>query len=148
MGISFLLLILWAAFVFAKLEIEIEGKHGWAEKLPTWRVERHVLLDMFFGGRPLTGYHVWAFLFVFTMFHLPFAWNGSWSLTGELRVLGGYTLFWIVEDLLWFLFNPHYGWKRFTRDNVWWHKRWVLGLPADYWVLGSVAVALLSYPWS
>ena len=99
MGISFLLLILWAAFVFAKLEIEIEGKHGWAEKLPTWRVERHVLLDMFFGGRPLTGYHVWAFLFVFTMFHLPFAWNGSWSLTGELRVLGGYTLFWIVEDL-------------------------------------------------
>ena len=25
------------AFILAHLEIQIEGPHGWAEKLPTWR---------------------------------------------------------------------------------------------------------------
>ena len=53
----------------------------------------------------------------------------------------------LLGFLLWFLFNPHYGWKRFTRENVWWHKRWALGLPVDYWVLGTVALVLLLYPW-
>jgi hypothetical protein len=40
--------------------------------------------------------------------------------------------------------NPHYGWKKFTRENVWWHKRWFLGLPVDYWVLGTLCLVLLS----
>lgn len=147
MSIGFLGFTLVAALLFAKLEIEIEGRHGWAEKLPTWRVEKHILLDLFFGGRPLTGYHVWAFLFVLFTFHMPFFWTaGSWSVGGELHAFGSYTLFWIVEDALWFLLNPHYGWKRFTRSHVWWHKRWLLGLPVDYWILGSLALALLYLP--
>ena len=57
-NLLFVLFILIAAFVFAKLEIEVEGPHGWAEKLPTWRIEHHFLLDWLFGGRPLTSYHV------------------------------------------------------------------------------------------
>ena len=138
MGTGVLLFTLIAAFLFAKLEIEIEGQHGWAEKLPTWRVEQHTLLDWFFGGRPLTGYHVWAFLFVFFVFHLPFFWTrGFWSVRNELHAVAAYTLFWVVEDLLWFVLNPHYGWKKFTRPNVWWHKRWALGLPLDYWIMGG-----------
>ena len=32
--LAFVLLI---AYFMAKLEINIEGKHGWAENLPTWR---------------------------------------------------------------------------------------------------------------
>ncbi|HXV61323.1 MAG TPA: hypothetical protein VEK15_11555 [Vicinamibacteria bacterium] len=144
--IAFLVFIVIAAFMFAKLEIEIEGRHGWAEKLPTWRIEHHVLLDWFFGGRPLTGYHAWAFLFVLFAFHLPFFWAGAWSVRSELHAVGGYTLFWIIEDLLWFLLNPHYGWKKFTRHDVWWHKRWALGLPLDYWILGSFAAVLLIVP--
>jgi hypothetical protein len=147
LNIAFLAFTLAASVLFAKLEIEIEGRHGWAEKLPTWRVEKHVLLDWFFGGRPLTGYHVWAFLFVFLIFHMPFFWQpGSWSPRLELHAIGAYTLFWIVEDALWFILNPHYGWKKFTRENVWWHKRWALGVPVDYWVLGAVAAALLILP--
>jgi hypothetical protein len=141
----FPLFILVAAFIFAKLEIEIEGPHGWAEKLPTWRLESHTLLNWFFGGRPLTGYHVWAFALILFCFHLPFFWSpGSWSLGGELKVLAAYTAFWIVEDLLWFVFNPHYGWRKFTRGNVWWHKRWLFGLPLDYWLLTGIVVVLLS----
>jgi len=139
------LFILVAAFIFAKLEIEIEGPHGWAEKLPTWRVERHTLLDWFFGGRPLTGYHVWAFALILFCFHMPFFWlAGSWSLRGELQVLAAYTAFWIIEDALWFVLNPHYGWRKFTRSNVWWHKRWLFGLPLDYWLMTVIVAALLS----
>jgi hypothetical protein len=139
--------VFFAALVFAKLEIEIEGQHGWAAMLPTWRIEKHFLLDLFLGGRPLTGYHVWAFLFVLLSFHLPFFFvPGSWSVRRELHAIGSYTLFWIFEDVLWFLLNPHYGWRKFTRENVWWHKRWVLGLPADYWVLGALALTLLIVP--
>jgi hypothetical protein len=143
MGVAFPIYILVAAAVFAKLEVQIEGPHGWAEKLPTWRLERHAALDWFFGGRPLTGYHVWAFLFVLFTFHLPFFWiPGSWSIRGELQAVAGYTAFWIVEDVLWFVLNPHYGWRKFTRENIWWHKRWALGVPLDYWFMGGFVLAL------
>ena len=32
------------AFVLAQLEIQIEGPHGWAEKLPTWRWQTPAVL--------------------------------------------------------------------------------------------------------
>jgi hypothetical protein len=63
----FLVFVIVAAFLFAKIEIEIEGQHGWAENLPTWRIEDHFLLDWFFGGRSLTGYHTWTFVFVLVL---------------------------------------------------------------------------------
>ena len=143
-----LVFVLLAAIAWAKMEIEIEGKHGWAEKLPTWRIEKHLLLDIFYGGRPLTGYHVWAFSFVFLSFHLPFFWNVPWTWRAECRVIAAYDLFWVIEDFLWFVLNPHYGWKNFKRTFVWWHRRWFLGLPVDYWMLFSLAAGLfwLSYP--
>ena len=80
MNWPFLFFVVVAAFLFAKIEIEIEGRHGWAENLPTWRVEHHFLLDWFFGGRSLTGYHTWTFIFVLFLFHLPFFWTGTWRL--------------------------------------------------------------------
>ncbi len=45
------------AFFFAEVEIQIKGAQGWAAGLPTWRIEQHWLLDIFWGGRPMTGYH-------------------------------------------------------------------------------------------
>lgn len=139
----FLVYVFIAAFCFAKLEIQIEGKDGWAKNLPTWRVEKHVLLDWFYGGRPFTGYHLWAFLFVFLTFHLPFFWSGLWFWKGELRMIGAYVLFWVLEDFLWFVLNPHYGWKLFKPQHIWWHKRWWCGVPFDYWILGSVGILLV-----
>ncbi len=62
-----LLLLAWLlllAFFFAQVEIQIEGARGWAASLPTWRIEGHWLLDLFWGGRPLTGYHAWIFSFM------------------------------------------------------------------------------------
>jgi len=135
--------VLVVAFFFAKLEIQIEGDAGWAQNLPTWRVEKHPLLDVFLGGRPLTGYHAWAFSTVFLLFHAPFFFGGGFSLQAEAKVLGGYAIFWLVEDFLWFVLNPAFGVKRFTREHIWWHKRWFLGLPQDYWIWGTPALTAL-----
>lgn len=131
-----LLFLFVLAFAWAQMEIQIEGKNGWAAELPTWRVSDHWLLDLLYGSRPLTGYHVWAFVFVFLALHWPFAVGKVWTWREELRIVGAYNVFWVVEDFLWFLMNPHYGLKSFTRGKIWWHKRWVLGVPLDYWVLG------------
>ena len=61
------------AFLVAKLEINIEGKYGWAEKLPTRKIKNKIT-DLLLGGAPLTGYHFWLFLTILFSLHLPFFW--------------------------------------------------------------------------
>jgi len=143
--IFYLVAILIAAFCWANLEIHIEGSAGWAANLPTWKIDKHILLDVFYGGRPLTGYHVWAFSSVFFFFHLPYFFLHTWSLHMEGCAIAGYNLFWVVEDFLWFVLNPHFGWSKFNKNSIWWHKRWLLGLPLDYWLLGSLGALLLYF---
>ena len=142
--ISLIAALFALAYVFAKVEIQIEGADGgWAANLPTWRIEKHWMLDVFFGGRPLTGYHAWILTFILLMFHFPLLllWQWSWQL--EARVMGSFILFWIVEDFLWFLLNPGWGWKRFCQHEIRWHKHWVMGLPTDYWTFATVSILLL-----
>jgi hypothetical protein len=133
------------AFFFAKVEIHIEGEDGWAAKLPTWRIEKHWLLDVFFGGRPLTGYHAWMLPFSLLLFHYPALLGGSWSWRLEARTCAAFMLFWVLEDLLWFLLNPAWGWRRFNHREVRWHKHWLLGLPTDYWTFATLAGLLLAW---
>lgn len=142
------LLLLWTAvlaFAFARLEINIEGKAGWAANLPTWRIDKHPLLDVFWGGRPLTGYHVWAFSFIALSFHLPLFVFGVFSLRHEARIFSCIMLFWVWEDFLWFVMNPAYGIRKFRPHYIAWHKRWLLGLPVDYWAFTVSSVLLLWY---
>jgi hypothetical protein len=80
----FFLFIGLLGLLFAMTEIQIEGSAGWAANLPTWRVENHPLLDVFWGGKPMTGYHVWVFAFMAAVFHLPLVLAGSFS--GRLEV--------------------------------------------------------------
>lgn len=144
LGVSIVLL----AWCFARLEIEIEGPDGWAAKLPTWRIENHPLINLMMGGRPLTGYHLYALLFAFLVFHLPAGILGSWSWRLEARTMGALIAFWILEDLLWFLLNPAWGWRRFTPAQVSWHPRWFVGIPLEYWTFGALSGILLwwSFP--
>src|SRR4029077_17041183 len=101
--IAHLAAVLAGAFIWANLEVQIEGKHGWAKNLPTWRVEKHFLLDIFMGGRPLTGCHTCALTFVACAFHLPLIWMGRWSSGLECEVLGSLLFFWVFEDFFWFI---------------------------------------------
>ncbi|MBJ7310127.1 hypothetical protein ACFOLJ_07900 [Rugamonas sp. CCM 8940] len=131
------LTVAWVALLglfFAQVEIQIEGAAGWAANLPTWRIEHHWLLDIFWGGRPMTGYHAWVFPFVALFFHFPLLFMQQWSLRLEARVLGSIMLFWIIEDYLWFVLNPAYGVARFDPASIEWHKHWLWCAPTDYWV--------------
>ncbi len=133
------------AYFFAQAEIHIEGDAGWAANLPTWRIEKHWLLDLFWGGRAMTGYHAWVFLFIAIFFHFPLCFMAQWSWQLEARVVGSIMLFWIIEDFLWFIFNPAFGWKSFQQENVAWHKNWVFGAPVEYWVFSVISALLFWY---
>ena len=135
------------AFFFANVEIQIEGADGWAASLPvTFRIEDHWLLDLFWGGRPLTGYHAWVFSFMALTFHLPIVFSWRWTPKLEARVLGTLCVFWIVEDALWFVLNPAYGWSKLTPEHVPWHLHWFLGIvPTDYVTFTAVGAALLAW---
>ena len=133
------------AYFFAQAEIHIEGDAGWAANLPTWRIEEHLLLDIFFGGRALTGYHAWVFPFIALFFHFPLFFMAHWSWPLEARVIASNMVFWIVEDFLWFIINPAFGWKRFNQKSVPWHKNWVCGAPVEYWIFAVISVFLFWY---
>lgn len=140
------LLVMWTALTalfFANVEIQIEGPAGWASSLPTWRVEKHWLLDIFWGGRPMTGYHAWVFSFMFLVFHLGVFIDLSWSLRKEARIIASLMLFWIIEDFLWFVFNPAFGIANFSPAKVPWHKQWFLNIPVDYWTFTIVSALFM-----
>jgi hypothetical protein len=146
--LGFAVTLFAAAAALALLEIEIEGDRGWASGLPTWRVQNRwtrVLL----GSRALTGYHLYAHLFVLVMAHLPFGLGlvpFGWS--AELRVVAFLILFWILEDFLWFVFNPAFGIRRFTREHVWWHgPSWWGIMPREYWVFAPLGVGIYALSW-
>jgi hypothetical protein len=128
------------AFVLAQLEIQIEGPHGWAAKLPTWRWQTPGVLR--WAGKPITGYHVFLLLFILLFIHFPVVSLGfSWERESELLSLFGLlAVFW---DFLWFVCNPHFGLARFRAENVWWFKSWMLGLPTSYF--SGLAASLAIY---
>ena len=142
MDLPLLTAVVVLAFFWAMMEIQIEGKDGWAKNLPTWRLKKHPLLDFLYGGADITGYHVWAFGGIFLFFHLPLVWTRAWSLRAEMHITGAFCLFWLIEDYLWFVFNPHFGPRGLCPAKAWWHKRWVLGLPVNYWISGGVGALL------
>lgn len=133
------------SFFFAKVEIQIEGAAGWAANLPTWRIEKHWLLDIFWGGRPMTGYHAWIFSFIFLVFHFNCLLTSDWSWKIEMRILGALLVFWIMEDWLWFVLNPAFGISRFTPISIPWHKHWFLGMPVDYMIMGIPGLGMIFY---
>jgi hypothetical protein len=131
-----------SALVFAALEIQIEGKNGWAAKLPTFRIKNKIM-----GVRPLTGYHLFFILFTLIIFHFPVFFLDKWSSKNEFLVLGSWILMETLEDFLWFAINPDFGLKKFNNKNpdLWWYKSWFLGLPSFYWYtfpIGLIFIAL------
>ena len=102
------------ATLFSLLEIQIEGKNGWAGKLPTWRMKPRWLRYMPGAWYELTGYHTYLWLLLLSLVHLPYLFIPfSWGL--ELLILSFYGLMLGMEDFLWFALNPHYGLKKFKK---------------------------------
>jgi len=139
--IAFQVFVFILVVIFANLEIQIEGKDGWAKNLPCWRIEKGWLLKLS-GGRPLTGYHFYLWVFLSTIAHLP-VFFVPWSLRLESLILGFLAELLLLEDLFWFIFNPHYGIKNFRKGRIPWHKRWWGPLPDFFWYLAAVSILLL-----
>ena len=73
-----------ACIALAFVEIQIEGEHGWAKNLPTWRGQPEWAApgSLFFamvrntfrwfsGGNEITGYHLSLMSFLFVILLLP-----------------------------------------------------------------------------
>jgi hypothetical protein len=138
--VVFVLHLLLTSFLFAQLEIQVEGPHGWAARLPTWKIENR-WTRLFFSSKPLTGYH---------FFLIPYALGLGpiMSLALELRILSFFILFWIVEDFLWFVMNAAFGVRRFKREHIWWHSaHWWWIMPRDYWLFLPVGIGLYVVSW-
>lgn len=128
------------AFVLAQLEIQVEGPHGWAERLPTWRWDGPGVRRWF--GKPVTGYHLSLLALILLFMHAPLLHAGAgWRQEAELLSL--FCLLTVCWDFLWFACNPHYGVSRLRPGRVWWFPSWILGLPQPYWG-GMLLSALLA----
>ena len=141
--LNLIIYLICLATLLAKLELMIEGSRwGWAHKLPCWRKSNKVI--EFFLGKELTGYHFWLVSMFFFIFHGAFLFD-SWTINKEFILLGTFSIFWVIEDWVWFLLNDYYGLKNFKKGRIFWHKRWFFGLPNSYWgaiLIGSIFLIL------
>ncbi len=143
MIVGFLAFMVFMAVILAFWEIQIEGKYGWAAKLPTWRIRKKWVMRIM-GGRPLTGYHTFMVFFLILIIHLPlFFVDWSWRL--EFLLFGFLLALLVVEDFSWFIFNPHYGFEKFRKKEIPWHKHWWGPVPDFYWWFASIATILIYF---
>jgi hypothetical protein len=123
--------------VLAALESQIEGGEGWAANLPTWKPSLSHWYVRFYkkamSGKDMTGYHLFIFSLVLLFFHYPYFSGKDWNLPSELTTLSFFFLVTVFWDFLWFVINPRYDFRHFWAEQVWWHKKWFLHLPVDYW---------------
>jgi len=133
------------AGVLAILEIQIEGKHGWAENLPTWRPKNKNWFIKFYtklmSDREPTGYHMTMFSFVLLILHLPYVFGLPFNLFDWSMTVSFFFIFVILWDYLWFVLNPHHPLKKFKQEHIWWHKKWFWLAPSDYYI--SIILSLL-----
>lgn len=128
------------ALATALLEVEIEGKHGWAKALPTWRFAPRWFRRIT-NGKELTGYHVSFMLLQLLFFHFSLLFTG-FSLAQEYLLLALYLLYIPVWDFLWFMVNPHFGFTRYSARHAWWFRVWLGPFPLDYYICFAASTAL------
>jgi hypothetical protein len=116
------------AFILAHLEIQIEGPHGWAEKLPTWRWDSRGVRRWF--GKPVTGYHLCLVTLILLFVHVPQLYAPSWEREADLLAM--FFFLTVTWDFLWFACNRHFGVGRFRKGQIWWFPSWSLGVPRPY----------------
>jgi len=141
------------ALLLALVEIEVEGRFGWAEKTSTWYRTKGFLVKVWHilaGRKPLTGYHMFFNILILLFIHSGFILGLTWNLETELKLLSSYFILVTSWDFLWFILNPDYGIKNFKKDKIWWFNKstWVFEIfPIDYLiaVVISFLVAFLNY---
>lgn len=132
--------------LLARVEIHIEGAHGWAVNLPTWRWGPEWWLNAT-NGKELTGYHLWLTLFLIGMFHLPLVFAG-FSLALWAKCASSYLMVTAAWDLQWFVWNPAWGFTALRERPVPWFRRKLGGIPLDYFMGYAASAAATALIWS
>ena len=141
--------IILVSILLAKVEINVEGRYGGAEKLPvTWRATNKYAKRFF----AMTSYHVYMGLFMITFAHLIFAVGIDWAMNLEMLILSAVAFVTVGEDFMWFILNPAvndktgkrlYGIRNFREKCVEWFKgRWFLFCPDWYFWYLPIAIIL------
>lgn len=128
--LMFVSLVVLTAGLLSKVEINCEGKHGYAAKLPVeWRIENKWLRSLI-GG---TSYHLYMGLFLLVFLHSVVFIIDAWSLKAEFLILSFLAFVTVAEDFLWFVLNPHFGIRKFKRECIpWFTDRWLWIAPLWY----------------
>jgi len=116
-----------SATIFSLMEIEIEGKNGWCKNLPTTKN----FISSF------TLYHVFMNIFIMLM---------NYKLYSNLYDAVFYTNAWfLIEDFMWFVLNPYFTIKKYKKEFIPWHKRWLFKLPIENYICGYIMCAMYKY---
>jgi hypothetical protein len=141
MILPMIIITILLAYSVAKLEINIEGKDGWAKNLPTYHFSNFAT-RLLTGKTEFTGYHLWLNNTILLFLHVPFFVGLPWTRAVELRILGFYFLAVILEDIFWFALNPAFGLKKLNKTYVTWHK-WFWFVPRIYIFCAVMSLILI-----
>jgi hypothetical protein len=110
MTFPLLIFIIFISVILALFEIQIEGKNGWAKNLPTWKIPNPFYKVI--NWKYLTDYHFYLWTFLLLVFQLPFFFGMKFNPKNEIILLETLFLTFILEDFLWFILNPKWGFKK------------------------------------
>ena len=103
------------SIIYSLIEIEMEGKNGWCTHLPT---AKNVISTF-------TLYHLLMMVLIILTFYQQFNNKDVWLIVFYI------TMFFFIEDLLWFVLNPYYTIKKYSEKNIPWHSKWFWGQPIE-----------------
>lgn len=122
------------ATIYSLIEIELEGKCGWAATIPTSQVAK---------GNHFTWYHLYMIVFLSIMC------IGIWWKRYEVPwwkkiLIAAFFLTWILllEDFLWFVFSPYFTLKKYKKQNIPWHTKWLGPIPVHNFVGLTILILL------
>jgi hypothetical protein len=131
---NFIIMVIEAT-IYSLIEIEIEGCNGWAQELPT-----PIVLKI--GTKKLTLYHVYMNIFIFLTISSQF--QMMLTFQSFLKTFAYFLQFLLLEDVLWFVFNPFYTMRRYSKPEIWWHSQqpWILGIPFDNYCISFYCISI------
>jgi len=109
------------SIIYSLIEIELEGKSGWMKNIPTANIIK-------ICNKHMTLYHIYMLLLIITIFFYKSKINNFKDI---ILIFTYILLVLFLEDILWFVFNPYYTIKKYTKKDIWWHsdQLWICGIP-------------------
>lgn len=131
---------IWA-LIYSMFEIEVEGKHGWAQNLPVYYIVKpNKLFPLGFSS-----WNLLMILIVFISIFNPIIFNKIFKLNLPndyiYLFIVSFLMWTLIEDQMWFAYNPSFNkknnskvykysrYKQYNKENVTWHKFNSSGIP-------------------